>query len=120
LIFRNYAENLRAARLQFPIKIRADISAAPAASLAGKPQFEIGEPNVIRPSIAADRDVMAAPVIGATRTPDERISANVILAFCAQHHPPPPARFRSGSSSIGGGNTRQSMPRAFPGQIGPA
>jgi hypothetical protein len=27
---------------------------------------------------------------------------------------------RSGSSSIGGGNTRQSMPRAFPGQIGPA
>jgi hypothetical protein len=31
--------------LLFPAEIRADIRAAPSASLAGKPQIEIGKPD---------------------------------------------------------------------------
>ena len=38
---------------------------APTASLAGKQRLEIGKPDVIRPSIAADRCVVAAVIIGA-------------------------------------------------------
>ena len=47
------------------MEVPADIRAAPAASLAGKPQLEIGQPDVIRPSITADRCVVAALVIRA-------------------------------------------------------
>jgi hypothetical protein len=52
------------AGLHVPIEIRPDIGAAPAASLTGKPRLNIGQPDVIRPSIAADRCVVAAMIIG--------------------------------------------------------
>jgi hypothetical protein len=42
-------------RFLYPSEIRADISTPLAACLAGEPRFNIGKPNVIRPSIGADR-----------------------------------------------------------------
>jgi hypothetical protein len=36
-----------------------------AANDAGKPGLKIGQPNFIGPSVTADRDVMAAAIIGA-------------------------------------------------------
>jgi hypothetical protein len=53
------------AGLRFPIEIRADIGAAPAAGLANKSRLEIGQADFIRPWVSADRDEMAASVIGA-------------------------------------------------------
>jgi hypothetical protein len=47
------------------MEIRADISASLAAGLAGKARLDVGQPNVIRPSVAADRCPMAAFVIRA-------------------------------------------------------
>jgi hypothetical protein len=47
------------------LPIGPHVGTFPAASLAAKPRLYIGQPNVIRPSIAADRCVMAAPKIGA-------------------------------------------------------
>jgi hypothetical protein len=46
------------------LPIGPHIRAAPAASLAGKPRLEIGQPDVIRPSVGADRCVVAATIIG--------------------------------------------------------
>jgi hypothetical protein len=46
------------------MEIRADIGAAPAASLAGKARFWIGQPHIIGPLIAIDRCVVAAAKIG--------------------------------------------------------
>jgi hypothetical protein len=43
-----------------------DVGTAPAAGLAGEARLDIGKPNVIRPSIAADRCVVATAKIGAT------------------------------------------------------
>ena len=45
------------------MEIWPDIRAAPAASLAGEAHLEIGQPNVIRPWVAADSSRMAAPKI---------------------------------------------------------
>jgi hypothetical protein len=56
----------RASGLLLPVEIRANISASPAAGLAGEPALDIGQPDVIRPSVAADRDRVAAPIIGPT------------------------------------------------------
>jgi hypothetical protein len=47
------------------LPIGPDIRAAPAASFADKPRLELGQPDVIRPSVAADRCPMAALVIRA-------------------------------------------------------
>jgi len=47
------------------MEIRADVSASLAADLAGEARLDVGQPNVIRPSVAADRYPMAAFVIGA-------------------------------------------------------
>jgi hypothetical protein len=44
-------------------KIRADVGAFPATSLAGEPRLYIGKPDGIRPSVAADCRRMAAPII---------------------------------------------------------
>ena len=55
----------RASGLLLPIEIRADISAPQAASLADEQELQVGQPNVIRPSVAADRCPMAALVIRA-------------------------------------------------------
>jgi hypothetical protein len=53
----------RASRSQS--KIRADISASLATSLAGEARLDVGQPDAIRPSVAADRGPMAAPEIRA-------------------------------------------------------
>ena len=52
----------RASGLLLPIEIRADVSAPPTAALANEQRFDVAQPNVIRPPVAADRDPMAAPV----------------------------------------------------------
>jgi hypothetical protein len=53
-----------------------------AASRADELTLKMRQPHVIGPSIAADRDEMTTLVIGAidqeARTPDKRVSANVI------------------------------------------
>jgi hypothetical protein len=51
--------------LLLPMEIWADIGASLAANLAGKARLDIGQPDVIRPSVAADRCPMAALVIRA-------------------------------------------------------
>jgi len=48
---------------RFPIG--PHISATPAASLAGKPRLQIGQADIIRPSVAADRSPVRATIIGA-------------------------------------------------------
>jgi hypothetical protein len=70
-----------------PVKIRPDVSVALAAGRAGETVLDIRQPNVIRPAIAADRDGVAAAVVGAM---DEqpthalsRISAKV-TTFCGR------------------------------------
>src|SRR5258706_10992117 len=45
--------------------IRPDISASPAARLADELRLQIGQPDVIGPSVAADRRPMAAVIVGA-------------------------------------------------------
>src|ERR1700737_2316853 len=57
--------NLRASGLRFPIEIRADIGTFPAASLADKSRLQIGQPDVIRPSIAAGCYRMATLIVRA-------------------------------------------------------
>jgi hypothetical protein len=47
------------------MEFRPDIRATPAASLAAKPRLQIGQADVIRPSVAADRGLMRAMIIGA-------------------------------------------------------
>jgi hypothetical protein len=47
------------------MEVRADFRAFPAAGLAGEFRFDVAKPDVIRPSVAADRDRVAAPIIGA-------------------------------------------------------
>jgi hypothetical protein len=44
--------NLRAPGLCLPMEIRADISASLTAGLAGELRLQIGQPDVIRPSVA--------------------------------------------------------------------
>jgi hypothetical protein len=48
-----------------PMKVWPHVGASLAASLAYELRFEIGEPDVIRPWISADRDRVAALVIRA-------------------------------------------------------
>jgi hypothetical protein len=64
----------------YPSEIRADISAPLAACLAGEPRFNIGKPNVIRPSIGADRYRATALVI---RTIDQD-TANAAFAHLSE------------------------------------
>jgi hypothetical protein len=47
------------------MEIRADISASLAAALADEARLDVGQPDAIRPSVAADRCPTAAPVIRA-------------------------------------------------------
>jgi hypothetical protein len=51
--------------LFLPMKIRPDISAPLTASLAGEARLDVGQRNVIRPPVTADRGPMAAPEIRA-------------------------------------------------------
>jgi hypothetical protein len=57
--------NLRAPGLCLPMEIRADISASLAATPADELLLDVGQPNVIRPSVAAHRGPMAAMVVSA-------------------------------------------------------
>jgi hypothetical protein len=51
--------------LLLPIEIRSRVSAFLATRLARKARFDIGQPDIIGPLVAADRDVMAALVVRA-------------------------------------------------------
>jgi hypothetical protein len=55
----------RCDNLPIPVEVRPDVSPSLAAGLADEPRLEIGQPDVIRPSISADRDRMTALVIRA-------------------------------------------------------
>jgi hypothetical protein len=55
----------RASGLLLPVEIRANVSAPLAACLASEPGLQIGQPNIIGPSVAADGCPMAAVIIGA-------------------------------------------------------
>jgi hypothetical protein len=72
-------------------KFGADVGTSLAAGLADEPGFQIGQPDIIRPSVAADRGPMAALVIraidqsGGPRTPAARISAKVIFCWAMAH-----------------------------------
>jgi hypothetical protein len=46
------------------MEIRADIGASLAAGLAGEARFNVGQPNVIWSSVAADGRPVATPIIG--------------------------------------------------------
>jgi hypothetical protein len=52
-------------RLLIPIEVRPNVGAALAAGRADETWLKIGQPHVVRPSIAAYRDQVAAFVIGA-------------------------------------------------------
>jgi hypothetical protein len=47
------------------VKIWPDVGSTLAAFLADEPIFDVGEPDIVRPLIGADRDVVAALVIRA-------------------------------------------------------
>jgi len=47
------------------MKVRPDVSASLAAAFANEPGLEIGEPDVIRPLVCAERNRVAALVIRA-------------------------------------------------------
>jgi hypothetical protein len=70
--------------LPLPMKIRTDISASLATGLAREARLDVAQPNVIRPSVRADRGPMAALIIGAidqqAAHADGRISPRVM--FC--------------------------------------
>jgi hypothetical protein len=55
----------RAQILNFPIEIRAHVSAFPAARLAGEPWLDVGQPDVIRPSVAAAPSPLLGLLFGA-------------------------------------------------------
>jgi hypothetical protein len=56
-----------------------------AAGITDEPQLYVGQPDIIGPVVATDRDRMAAPIVGAVdqgggpRTPWARVSAKVIF-----------------------------------------
>jgi hypothetical protein len=49
--------------LPLPMEVRPDIGASFAARVADEATFDIGEPDVIRPSVRADRDGVAAAIV---------------------------------------------------------
>jgi len=48
-----------------PVEVRPHLGATVAAGLAHKPRLEIGQPEIVGPTIPADRQTMAAVVVGA-------------------------------------------------------
>ena len=56
---------LRVVRLDVPVEVGPDVGAAAAASPADEPLLEIGQPNIVRPSITGNRGGVAAMVVGA-------------------------------------------------------
>jgi hypothetical protein len=47
------------------MKVRPDISASLATSFAYEPRLDVGQPDVVGPRISADRNGMAAAIVGA-------------------------------------------------------
>jgi hypothetical protein len=47
------------------MKVRPDVGALPAAGLTSEQGFDIGQPDIIGPSIGADRGRMAAMIVRA-------------------------------------------------------
>ena len=62
------------------MKIWPDVCSALAAFLADEPVFDVGEPDIVRPLIGADRDVVAALVIAAI----DQNAANAGFAHLAE------------------------------------
>src|SRR5258708_4931206 len=56
--------SLRAPDIGFPIEIGADIGALFAAVLAGEPRLQVGQPDVIRPTVRVHGRPVAARVDG--------------------------------------------------------
>jgi hypothetical protein len=54
------------------MEIRADVGTSLAAGLADEPGFQIGQLDIILPSVAADGGPVAAPIIGAVDQETER------------------------------------------------
>src|SRR5258708_20124977 len=59
------SRNLRAPGVCRPMEVRTNICAPPAALPAGKLPLNVRPPDVIRPSVAGDRDPMAAVIVTA-------------------------------------------------------
>jgi hypothetical protein len=57
--------NLRASSFCLPMEIRADIGAFPSASLASEARLDIGQPDVVRPSVSANCGRVAAAIVRA-------------------------------------------------------
>jgi hypothetical protein len=51
--------------LLVPMKVRPDVSASLAAAFADEAGLNIGEPDVVRPLVRADRDRVAAVIVRA-------------------------------------------------------
>ena len=73
-----------------PVKIWPDVGSALAAFLADEPFFDVGEPDIVRPRIGADRDVVAALVIAAI----DQDAANAGFAHLAEGDPLGPLHAR--------------------------
>jgi len=63
--FRPIGKRAGVARFLLLAEIRAHVGAAVAAGLARNSRFQIGEPNVIRPLVGADRCRMTVPIVRA-------------------------------------------------------
>jgi hypothetical protein len=57
------------------MEIRADVGTSLAACLADEPGFQIGQPDIIRPSVGADCGPVAAPIVGAINEQPANASA---------------------------------------------
>jgi hypothetical protein len=68
----------RVGPLSVPIEVRPHVGAPLATSVAGKPRFQVGQPDVIRPSVATDRGPMAASEI---RAIDQEAANSLRRAF---------------------------------------
>jgi hypothetical protein len=55
----------RGTRTTFGAPVGPNVGAAPAAGRADKALLDVGEPRLVRPRVRADRDPMAATVVGA-------------------------------------------------------
>ena len=62
-----------------PIEIRPHVRAALAARRAGEPSLDVGKPNVIGPSLCADRRRVTAAMVFTPLTQEARMSSKVIL-----------------------------------------
>jgi hypothetical protein len=85
------------------VKIWPDVSSALAAFFADEPIFDVGEPDIVRPLVGADRDGVAALVIRAINqdTANAGFShlaeGDLLRALCHRDQSTSAARFIAGS-----------------------